>query len=63
MRANLTEILNDQAAPFISCLTGCDPEEAWYQPLTFQTFTDYSPKSNPDPLARILFGCLEDLAE
>ena len=63
MRANLTEILNDQAAPFIACLTGCDPEEAWYQPLTFQTFTDYSPKSNPDPLARILFGCLEDLAE
>ena len=63
MRANLKTILKDQAAPFIACLTGCDPEEAWHQPLTFQTFTDYTPKPDPDPLARVLFGCLEALAE
>jgi putative DNA primase/helicase len=63
MRADLTTILEGQAEPFLAALTSCPPEEALYQPLTFQVFTDHAPKPDPDPLADILFGCLDDMAE
>ena len=63
MRLDLSPTLEQQAQPFIGALTNCPPEDALYQPMTFQTFTDSAPKPDPDPLAEILFGCLDDMAE
>lgn len=55
-------ILKRHTVPFLACLCGTSEDDAWLAPVTFQTFTDGTPKPFPDPLARTLHGCLDDLA-
>lgn len=55
--------LGKHAAPFLACLLGCSSDDAWLQSVTFQTFTDSSPKPSPDPLAKMLHGSLDEHAE
>ena len=49
--------------PFLACLLVCSLDDAWNLPVTFQTFTDVKPKPNPDTLAKVLHGSLDDHAE
>lgn len=51
------------AVPFLARLLGCSDDDAWMQPVTFQTFTDGTPKPKPDPLAKVIHGSLEDRCE
>ena len=52
-----------QVVRFLATLVGCSLEEAFRRPLTFQLFTDPTPRPKPDPLARIIHASLKDCGE
>lgn len=60
-RQPLRERLAAQAVPFLACLLNCTEDEAWTRPFTGQVFDD-TPRKNRKR-AKILHGCLDDLAE
>jgi len=55
-------LLMKTAVPFLACLFGCSEDDAWLQPVTFQTFSDVKAKAGKDPLAKVFHGTLDGCA-
>lgn len=60
-RQPLRERLTEHTAPFLATLLGVMEEVAWSVPVTWQVFDDTPRKDRSK--ARIIHGCLDDLAE
>lgn len=50
------------AVPFLACLFGCSEDDAWLQPVTWQTFSDKKAQVGKDPLAKVFHGTLDENA-
>jgi len=60
-RQPLRDRLVAQTVPFLATLLNCSEDQAWIESITFQVFDDTPTKARNR--ARIIHGCLDDLAE